>query len=107
MRRLYLLLAVIGAALPYYFFASFLAANGFNLQLLLGQLFANDISTFFAVDLIITTVVFWLFAYQESRERHLPYWWLFVIASLLIGPSFAFPIFLYVRESYGTRTAHE
>jgi hypothetical protein len=30
MKKLYLLLAVIGFVLPYYFFVSFLIANGLN-----------------------------------------------------------------------------
>jgi hypothetical protein len=61
MKKLYLLLAVIGFVLPYYFFVSFLIANGLNLQLFFSQLFANNISSFFAADLIISAIVFWIF----------------------------------------------
>lgn len=68
MRKLYLLLAVIGFFLPYYFFVSFLIVNGLNPQLLLSQLFANNISSFFAVDLIISAIVFWVFLYRESQR---------------------------------------
>lgn len=99
MRKLYLLLAVIGLVLPYYFFALFLAANGLNLQLLFNQLFANNISSFFAVDLIITAIVFWVFLYQESQRYRMGNWWVYIIATLVIGPSFALPLFLYFRES--------
>ncbi len=61
MKLLYLILAMAGFILPYYFFISFLAANGLNLSLLIEQLFATPISAFFAVDLLITAVVFWVF----------------------------------------------
>jgi hypothetical protein len=99
MRKLYLLLAVIGFALPYYFFVSFLVTNGLNLQLLFSQLFANNISAFFAVDLIIAAIVFWVFLYRESQIYQIRNWWTYIVATLIIGPSFALPLFLYFRES--------
>ena len=99
MKALYLLFALIGFVLPYAFLVSFLSVNGLNVQLLVGQLFANDISTFFALDLLISAVVFWVFLYREARRRHIRYWWLFVLATLAVGVSFALPLFLFVRES--------
>lgn len=96
--KLYLFLAVIGFILPYYFFVSFLIDNGLDLQLLFSELFANDISTFFAVDLFITAIVFWVFVYQEAQRWQMGYWWAYVFATLVVGPSFAFPLFLYFRE---------
>lgn len=54
MGRLCLLLAVAGFVLPYYFFISFLADTGPDIKLIVEQLFANDFSSFFAVDLLIT-----------------------------------------------------
>jgi hypothetical protein len=99
MKRLYLGLAVAGLVLPYYFFISFLAANGLNLPLLIQQLFATPISTFFTVDLLITAVVFWGFLYQETRRLQMERAWVYVVATLLVGPSFAFPLFLYFREA--------
>ena len=99
MKRLYLFLAVIGFIVPYYFFARFLAAHGLDLPLLLSYLFANNISTFFAVDLIMTAVVFLVFSRQEAQRHKMRHWGAYVLATLLVGPSFAFPIFLYFRES--------
>lgn len=97
-RWVYLVLAGIGLVFPYYFLLSFLVENGLNLELLLAQLFANDISTFFAVDLIITAVAFWVFLYWEARRMEMRHWWVYVVFTLFIGPSFAFPLFLYARE---------
>jgi hypothetical protein len=98
MKRLYLVLAILGFSIPYYFFLSFLLQNGLNLPLLLEQLFATPISTFFAVDLLITGVVFLIFSYFEARRMRIPRWWIYPAATLLVGPSFSFPLFLYVRE---------
>jgi hypothetical protein len=68
------------------------------LGLLIDQLFANDISTFFAVDLIITAIVFLIFVVREAARYRMLNWWLYIVATLAVGPSFAFPLFLYFRE---------
>jgi len=94
-----LLLALAGLFLPYYFFGLFLIANGPNLKLLFQQLFANHISIFFAVDLVITAIVFWIFLYQEARKYRVKNWWAFIVATLVVGPSFALPLFLYFRQA--------
>jgi len=98
MRKLYLLLAIVGLVLPYYFFISFLIVNGLDLQLLFSQLFANNISTFFVVDLVIPAIVFWVFLYQQAQRWQMENWWVYIVATLAIGPSFALPLFLYFRE---------
>jgi len=99
MKNLYAFLAIIGFLLPYYFLVSFLLENGPNLGLLIDQLFANNISTFFAVDLIITGIVLLVFIYQDAHKLEMGNWWAYGIATLLVGPSFAMPLFLYYRES--------
>ena len=97
MKQVYLGLAIIGFIAPYYFLIQYLAAHGLNLQLLVEQLFANSISTFFAVDLVITAIVFWVWSYREAQRLSIKRWWLLVVATLTIGPSFALPVFLYLR----------
>jgi hypothetical protein len=99
MRRVYIILAVVGFVLPYYFFISFLIENGLNLLFLFEQLFANDIATFFVVDLLITAIVFLVFSYQETRRYQIGNWWAYLLATLFVGPSFSLPLFLYNREA--------
>ncbi|HEY2982063.1 MAG TPA: DUF2834 domain-containing protein [Anaerolineales bacterium] len=97
-KNLYLLLAIVGLILPYYFLVRFLSANGVDLQLMLGQLFVNDISAFFAIDLILSIAVFCLFVPGAADRLKLRNGWLFVLAALTVGLSFALPLFLYFRE---------
>ena len=97
-KNVYLILAILGLILPYWYFFRFLSANGLNLSPLVQQLFANDISTFFAIDLILSTVVFWIFLAGEAIRLRMKNWWLYILASLLVGLSFALPLFLYFRE---------
>jgi hypothetical protein len=99
MRKVYLLAAVAGLAIPYFSFGRFLLAYGLDLARLVDDLFANDISTFFAVDLIITALVVLVWSYREARRVGMRHWWSFVVATLLVGPSFSFPLFLYYREA--------
>jgi hypothetical protein len=107
MKRIYLLLALAGWALPYYFLVSFLVENDLDLPLLVSQLFANDFSTFFAVDLILTALVLLLFSYWEVARLRMRNWWVYLVATLAIGPSFALPLFLYCREKRIEAPAHE
>ncbi|WP_442599057.1 DUF2834 domain-containing protein [Neobacillus sp. D3-1R] len=98
MRKIYILLTVIGAALPYSFFIPFLVKNGLNLKLLFDLLFVNNISTFFAVDFLISSIVFWVFMYVESKRLHIKEWWICLLANLVVGLSMALPLFLFFRD---------
>ncbi len=105
MKQVYLTLAIIGWVAPYYFLVQFVAAHGLNIGLLVQQLLANSISTFFAVDLLITAIVFWVWSYREAHTLGIKHWWLVVAATLTIGPSFALPAFLFVRSKRATLRA--
>ncbi len=97
MKYLYIVLAVLGTVLPYLFFVPFLLAHGLNLPLLLRLLFANDISAFFATDFFISCLVFWVYLYQETTRLRIRWWWVCIVANLLVGLSLALPLFLYLR----------
>ena len=97
-KNIYLALAFIGLLVPYYFLFKFLAANGLDIPLLIQQLFANNISTFFAVDLVISIIVFWVYLFAEANKLQMKNLWLYLLASLTVGLSFALPLFLYFRE---------
>lgn len=58
---LYLLLCIVGIALPYSQFIPWLAANGMNFPLFFHQLFANRISAFFGMDVLVSAIVLMIF----------------------------------------------
>jgi uncharacterized protein DUF2834 len=97
-KNIYLGLALLGLLIPYYFLFKFLGSNGLNISLLVQQLFANHISTFFAADLVISILVFWIYMFTETNKLQMKNSWLYLLASLLVGLSFALPLFLYFRE---------
>ena len=98
-KHVYLILAVIGFVGPYYFFVSFLAAHGLDGKAFVQELFGTRISTFFAVDLLLSSVVFVRYLRQEAARYSIGSWWLYLVALLTVGLSFALPLFLSVRES--------
>lgn len=98
-KQLYLILAVIGFVVPYYFLISFLKTYGLDARAFVRQLFGTSISTFFAADLILSSLVFVRFLRQEAARYSIARWWLYLVALLTVGLSFALPLFLYVRES--------
>jgi Protein of unknown function DUF2834 len=66
--------------------------------LIIQSLFANQMPTFFAMDLIITALTFLVFSYHVANRTQIRGWWVFLLGPLLVGPSLAFPIHLYARE---------
>lgn len=98
MQWLYLVAAVLGAALPLSQLIPFLAANGFDVPLLFRQLFANHVSAFFGLDVIVSSVVLWLFVFSEGRRLRMKNLWLYVVCNLAVGVSLALPLFLLFRE---------
>ncbi|MBN2111430.1 MAG: DUF2834 domain-containing protein [Methanosarcinaceae archaeon] len=66
-----LMLCVAGFILPYFYFTSYLLENGMNVPLLIEQLLANDISIFFATDLIISAVLLLVFILTETKHLNL------------------------------------
>lgn len=94
MKNVYLVLAVVGAVVPYYFFIGFMAEAGMDLPGFVAALFANGAAGGFTADLLISSVVFWL--YMFSR-RVGPSPWVFIVLNLTIGLSCALPAYLYAQ----------
>jgi Protein of unknown function DUF2834 len=98
-RTWYLVLAVLGIVLPYSQFIPFVRDYGLDLPLFFNQLFANRISGFFAFDVIVSSLVLWVFVLVEGRRSRLRHLWAPVVANLAVGVSLGLPLFLYMREN--------
>ena len=99
MSLVYLLLSIVGFILPYSQLIPFLANNGLDFSLFWSQLFANRISSDFAFDLLISSLVFWLFVFREGNRIKLKFLWIYVVLNLVVGLSFALPVFLLMRSN--------
>lgn len=95
---IYLILCVLGTVLPCSQLFPFLAEHGLNLPLLIEQLFANRISGFFGLDVIVSSVVLWVFVLTEGRRQEMKHLWVYFVCNLMVGVSLGLPLFLYMRE---------
>ncbi len=98
LKTAYLWLCVPGAVLPYWQFAPWVLKNGLNLRLFFEQLFANRISAFFGMDVLVSALVLWVFVRAEGSRLGVRRIWLPLLALLTVGVSLGFPLFLYLRE---------
>lgn len=98
MRWFYLVAAVIGTLLPLSQFIPFLTRYGLDVSLFFSQLFENHVSSFFGLDVIVSSVVLWLFVFSEGRRRKMKNLWVYVLCNLIVGVSLALPLFLFFRE---------
>jgi hypothetical protein len=57
-KTIYLIGAIAGTVVPYYFLIQFLMQYGFDLPLFVQQMFANPIAILFVLDLFISSFVF-------------------------------------------------
>ena len=94
----YLILCILGTVLPYSQFVPFLLEQGLNINAFFGQLFANQISSFFGMDLIVSSLVFWVFVFSEGSRLKMNNLWVYIASNLLVGVSLGLPLFLLMRQ---------
>jgi hypothetical protein len=95
---LYLILCVAGTILPCSQLFPFLAEHGFDIPLMIEQLFANRISGFFGLDVIVSSIVLWVLVITEGRRLQMKRLWVYIVCNLAVGLSLGLPLFLYMRE---------
>lgn len=104
-RHFYLVCCVLGLLLPYSQFVSWVLERGFNVALFFREMFANRISAFFAMDVIVSAIVLIWFIYSEGKRLRVGLLWLPTVGTLAVGVSFGFPLFLFLRQMTLDRTA--
>ncbi len=95
MKRLYLILAIVGAIVPYIFFFRYFAGSGTALGGFVSAVFANGAAGGFSADLLISSGVFWIAIIHRYRLARGPHPIAFVLLNLCIGLSCALPAYLY------------
>lgn len=88
---LYLLLAVVGAVVPYVIFSEHLTTVGFGVVDFVRAGFANDVAGGFTSDVLIASVVFWNYLFSQKASQI----WMYIVLNLYIGLSCALPLYLW------------
>ena len=97
-RHFYLVCCVLGLVLPYSQFVPWLLEHGLDIALFCRELFANRISAFFTMDVIVSAIVLIWFIQSEGKLLQLRLLWFPTIGTLLVGVSFGLPLFLFLRQ---------
>ena len=98
LRHFYLVCCVIGLILPYSQLLPWLLEHGLNITLFFRELFANRISAFFAMDVMVSAIVLIWFIQSEGERLRVRFLWLPAIGTLAVGVSFGLPLFLFLRQ---------
>lgn len=100
MKTLYLVLALIGGIVPTIFRGMFVAKHGLDFKMILQSVLSSYPALFLATGIIITgvTVLVVCWAGVKKGVKHL---WLPALGTLLLGPAFGLPMYLYLAEGTG------
>ena len=97
-KRIYLVLTIVGFILPYALFLPWIFEEGLDIPLFFQNLFANKISGAFGLDVLVSAVVVVVFILSEGKELAMNKLWIPIAGTILVGVSFGFPLFLYMKE---------
>ena len=98
MRHLYLALCLAGTVLPYWALVPWFMEHGLDLTLFCQELFATRIGAFFGLDVLVSAIALFVFVVAEKRRVAIPHLWLPILGTFVVGVSFGFPLFLYLRQ---------
>lgn len=98
LRLFFLLLCLLGFALPFSQFIPWLLTNGFDMPLFVEELFSTRIGAFFGLDVIVSAFVSVVFIISEGKRLKIPHLWLPIAATFCVGVSLGLPLFLYLRQ---------
>ena len=99
MKKIYIILSVLGTIIPFTVFVPWMLTNGLNLPLFVSEWFSTSISKFFAADFIITCLVWLVFIFVDHKKNDIKLWWIPFVGNFCIGLSFSVPFYLYLREN--------
>jgi hypothetical protein len=98
MKSLYLALFFLGTVLPLWEFSPWLLEHGLNIPLFIEEMFPNRVAGAFSIDVLVSTVVLWVFVLTEGPRVRVVHLWAPLLANIVAGVSSGFPLFLYLRE---------
>ena len=97
MRRLYLVLAIVGGIVPYLLFGS-LILEGAGINVWMEQLLTDPAPRGLTGDITVSAGVFLFWSFREAKRVGLGRWWVYPLVTFGVGLSCAFPLFLWARE---------
>lgn len=104
-RYVYLALCVLGLLIPNAVFWPWLLTHGVDPQRFVQDLFANGVSGFFGLDVVLSAIALGVFVLLEGKRIGIRHRWVPIVAACLVGVSLGLPLFLYQRQVQLDRAA--
>jgi hypothetical protein len=103
MKKLYLILTVIGFLIPNYLVVLESLETGnyllyTDLPATFAAMFTNRISSIFAIDLLLVVLMFFIWSFYSAKIRNFSSLYGVWILTMLFGLAMGFPLLLYLRE---------
>lgn len=95
---IYALLSLLSMVSSSYYVIPFVKNNGLDYKLLFKQMFVNDISRFFVINVAVVTGIVIVFILMEQIKSPVRLSGLSVLATLIFGVGFGLPFYLLLRE---------
>jgi len=99
-RTIYLLLAIVGLVMTWYYNLQFIAESGgsFDVAEFIAAGATNSAAQSLSWDLAIACITGLTWIYFESKRMGLRFFWVYIILAFAVAFAFAFPLFLFVRQ---------
>lgn len=103
LKKLYLVLAVIGFIAPNILVALESFENGnillyTNIFATMEGMFANRISTIFMIDLLFAVLIFFIWSFNDAKKSGVKNIYVVWVLTMLLGLAGGFPYYLYLKE---------
>jgi hypothetical protein len=103
MARIYLIVAVLGTVIVWWFFGSYFVAHGPDVAGFIGSLFVTAPGTGFSLDLLMSIGLFWVWSLIDARRNGVAHWWVVLPTASFVGLILAMPLYFYLRERANAR----
>jgi hypothetical protein len=99
-RILYLVLAVAGLVIPWYYNLQFMQQSGgsFDVAEFMAAAATTPAAQSLGWDLAIACIAGLLWIFFESKRLGMRFFWLYIVLAFTVAYAFAFPLFLFVRQ---------
>ena len=74
---------IVGTVLPFWQFIPWVMAHGLNVTLFVEHMFANGVAGAFGIDVLVSSVVLWVFVLADGRRAAVPHLWAPLIANII------------------------
>lgn len=104
MKTFLIVCCIAGTLVPWWFALPFFLIHGPNFRLFFEEMFATRISSFFASDLIVASVIFLVWSRQDAGKLRISGWWVVLLSNLVVGLSLALPLYFLKRLEAKTQS---